>query len=350
MKLTQKFLVLAMALGASAAHAELIASISAVDSTSKFAQSASDAVVVTLTNTGKKPLYVLKWNTPVGELTEDLFHVSLDGQDVPYTGKLVKRTFPEFSDYVVIEAGQSLSGQVELSGAYDMYRNGTYSVQFHGTFQDAIQFGDRAEVKDVFEVESGQTSVSLANASGVSAFELYQAPTERAVSYASCSSSRQSALATAHNSAKTYAANSVNYFAGKTYSTVTTRYRTWFGTATSSRFNSVKSHYSLINDALINKSVVYDCSCTQSYYAYVYPTQPYRIYLCNSFWSAANTGTDSRAGTIIHEMSHFNVNGGTDDHVYGQSGAKSLATSNPTRAVDNADNHEYFSENTPAQN
>ena len=350
MKLTKKFLVLAMVLGASTAHAELLAHISAAGSSSKFEQSAGDAVIVTLTNTGKKPLYVLKWNTPVGELTEDLFHVSLNGQDVPYTGKLVKRTFPEFSDYVMIDAGQSLSGRVELSGAYDMYRAGTYSVQFHGTFQDAIELSDQAEVKDVFEVESGNTTVKLASASGISAFDLYQAPSERAVSYYSCSSSRQTSLATAHNSAKTYSANSLNYFTGKTASTVTTRYRTWFGTATTSRFNSVKSHYSLINTALNTKSVVYDCSCTDSYYAYVYPTSPYRIYLCNAFWSAPNTGTDSRAGTIIHEMSHFNVNGGTDDHVYGQSGAKSLATSNPTKAVDNADNHEYFSENTPAQN
>jgi len=49
-------------------------------------------------------------------------------------------------------------------------------------------------------------------------------------------------------------------------------------------------------------------------------------------------------------MSHFNVVAGTDDHVYGQSGAASLAISNPSLAVDNADSHEYFAENTPALN
>lgn len=32
----------------------------------------------------------------------------------------------------------------------------------------------------------------------------------------------------------------------------------------------------------------------------------------------------------------------------GQSAAKSLATSSPDKAVDNADSHEYFAENTPA--
>jgi peptidyl-Lys metalloendopeptidase len=49
-------------------------------------------------------------------------------------------------------------------------------------------------------------------------------------------------------------------------------------------------------------------------------------------------------------MSHFTIVADTDDWAYGQSAAKSLAKSNPAKAVDNADSHEYFSENTPAQN
>jgi peptidyl-Lys metalloendopeptidase len=70
--------------------------------------------------------------------------------------------------------------------------------------------------------------------------------------------------------------------------------------------------------------------------------------VCKAFWSAPMTGTDSKGGTLVHEMSHFNVVAGTDDWVYGQSGAASLAVSNPSQAIDNADSHEYFGENTPA--
>ena len=33
----------------------------------------------------------------------------------------------------------------------------------------------------------------------------------------------------------------------------------------------------------------------------------------------------------------------------GQTSAKSLAKSNPSQAVMNADSHEYFAENTPSQ-
>ena len=55
------------------------------------------------------------------------------------------------------------------------------------------------------------------------------------------------------------------------------------------------------------------------------------IYLCSVFWTAPLTGTDSKAGTLIHEMSHFNVVASTDDYVYGQTGAKSLAISEPAQ-------------------
>ena len=97
-------------------------------------------------------------------------------------------------------------------------------------------------------------------------------------------------------------------------------------------------------------SVTFNCSCKKkTVYAYVYSNQPYTIYLCNVFWTAPMTGTDSKAGTLIHEMSHFTVVAGTDDWVYGQAGAQNLASTNPTNAVDNADNHEYFAENTPYQ-
>lgn len=110
----------------------------------------------------------------------------------------------------------------------------------------------------------------------------------------------------------------------------------------------------------------YDCTCNEEYYAYVYPNEWGYIYLCNVFWDAPATGTDSKAGTLVHESSHFTNIGSTgknrilpkpahfslsaavDDWAYGQSAAKSLAISNPTRAVDNADSHEYFAENTPS--
>jgi peptidyl-Lys metalloendopeptidase len=98
---------------------------------------------------------------------------------------------------------------------------------------------------------------------------------------------------------------------------------------------------------MTNAGITFDCKCKQNYYAYVYPNQPYNIYLCRVFWQAPLSGTDSKAGTLIHEMSHFNVVAGTDDVVYGQTGARNLADTDPNAAITNADSHEYFAENTP---
>jgi peptidyl-Lys metalloendopeptidase len=165
--------------------------------------------------------------------------------------------------------------------------------------------------------------------------------------YVGCSTTRKNQITTARTSATSYANNSKSYL---TAGTQGSRYTWWFGSYNSSRYSTVRTHFNNICSALSSQPFTFDCTCTDSYYAYVYPNQPYKIYLCNAFWSAPNTGTDSKAGTIVHETSHFTVVGGTDDWAYGQSAAHSLAGSNPARAVDNADSHEYFAENTPARN
>ena len=93
------------------------------------------------------------------------------------------------------------------------------------------------------------------------------------------------------------------------------------------------SHFLKIRDAFANQTVTYNCGCAENYYAYVYPNSPYEIFLCNLFWTAPATGTDSRYGRYsVHEMSHFNVTAGTDhDHVYGQAGAHNFGDDRSVR-------------------
>lgn len=72
------------------------------------------------------------------------------------------------------------------------------------------------------------------------------------------------------------------------------------------------------------------------------------IYLCGPFWNIPDIGADSQAGTLIQASSQFTANGGTVDYVHGQAGAESLAIGNAGQAILNADNYEYFAENSPA--
>jgi peptidyl-Lys metalloendopeptidase len=314
-------------------------------------------VNVTLTNTSSTPQYVLKARTPFEGLSAPLFDITRDGAKVAYTGAMVKRAKPTQADYYLLKPGASHTVKVELSALYDMSVSGDYAIRYRTASPDLFLANNgRASASDIGELHSDAASFYIegrlprgANSPIMEALKQGGGSTvgPAGLSYASCTASQQTTISSAISAAKTMSGSGVTYMAN---ATMGPRYTKWFGTVTSTRQATVKSHFTAIKDAFDTKPVVVDCSCKQNYYAYVYPTQPYRIYVCKAFWTAPMTGTDSKGGTLVHEMSHFDVTAGTDDHVYGQSGAASLAISDPDAAIDNADSHEYFGENTPALN
>ncbi|MFY0567277.1 M35 family metallo-endopeptidase [Archangium lansingense] len=313
-------------------------------SVSKASLSAREdvSVTVTLTNISSQPVRLLKFYIPDGRLKEGLFEVSRNGEPVEYIGPHIKRAAPTAQDYVTLAPGESLTGSAPVSGFYDLSETGSYTVRYAARSLEQHS----AVISKAAQLDSNLVNLWIeGRASGQP--EAMGTVSGQGLSYSgACTTSEQSTIATAVNNAKTYSNNASTYLNG--ISSGTTRYTTWFGAYTSARLTTARNHFTNIKNAFANAAVVVDCSCNDSYYAYVYPASPYKIYVCNAFWSAPATGTDSKAGTLVHEMSHFNVVAGTDDHAYGQSAAKSLASSNPTNALDNADNHEYFAENTPS--
>jgi peptidyl-Lys metalloendopeptidase len=301
---------------------------------------------------------VLKWQTPFFGIEGNLFEVYRGGERVPYTGMYAKRPAPQADDYMTFAPGESKRIVIDLSDNYDMSTSGQYQVKFDSILQDA-DVGGRTMAKaggGFAQLESSQivlwvdgsdtfmepdTQAKKAGA-GETVFGVKAAP---APTFESCTTTQQSGVVSAFASAKTYAAGAKAYFPNNH----TARYTTWFGTDIASRYNTVQNHYNAIDSAYQTKGFTFNCGCKKKYYAYVYPNDAYRIYLCSVFWQAPNVGTDSRAGTLIHETSHFTVVAGTNDWVYGQSAAKNLAITDPAKAIDNADNHEYFGENNPAQ-
>ncbi|WP_224360365.1 M35 family metallo-endopeptidase [Hyalangium versicolor] len=307
--------------------------------TSSLAAKDDVQVTVTLTNVSGHAVRLLKRNTPVDGIKNELFSVTRDGAAVAYIGRHYKWAAPQAEDFLTLGAGESVTRTVSLSGIYEFTQTGSYAIAYaeanhEGTAQftsNSVNVWVEGRANTLPE-ESGERVVS-----------------DFALSTTGCTTSQASGVSSGFSGAKTYATNALSYLTNTTPSG-TARYTTWFGTYSSSGWSTIKSHFSSISSAFNNQSVVVSCACTDSAYAYVYANQPYKIYVCNAFWSAPTTGTDSKAGTLVHEMSHFTVVAGTDDWAYGQSAAKSLAKSNPTNARDNADSHEYFAENTPAQN
>lgn len=307
---------------------------------------ATDRVIVTmtLTNVSSRPVRLLGWYAPADELEEDLFSVSIGGAAVPFYGPHYKRPAPESSDYLKLAPGKSVTRDVDLTGFYDLSKSGDYTVTYAATLRQSTAQG-------LVPIASNDVTVWIEGRVDTVAppppqFLLPPKSSSLAATYSKCTASQSSTVASAFSAASAYADAAVTYLNGA--ASATPRYTTWFGAFSNAGWNTAKSHYTAIKNTYDTQTVNFDCGCKKKYYAYVYPTQPYNIYLCSVFWSAPTTGTDSKAGTIIHETSHFNVVAGTDDWAYGQAAAKSLAISDPSKGLDNADSHEYFAENTPA--
>ncbi len=320
-------------------------------------------VKVTYKNRTNAPINILKWYLPdaEGNLEEGIFKITRDGEDVIYEGRHYKRHAPTTADYKTLKANGQMSYLVELSGVYDFSEQGAYKVEMQTGNNELFSLSKPMKgSKGVLDLPSEMKSTLSADfyvAKGTAKAGKRcnprkedcggtPPPTGDVTFTGSCTNSEQSTLLTALDAAKAMTNSSVSYLNGSSGP----RYTTWFGTYSSTRWNTVAANFDSIKDAFDNKPKTLDCSCNQNYFAYVYPTQPYKIYLCNAFWSANMTGTDSKGGTLVHEMSHFNATAGTDDVVYGQTGAKNLAISNPNSAIQNADSHEYFAENSPNLN
>ncbi len=293
-------------------------------------------VDVVVTNTTRHPIKLLRWQLPSEELEGALFHIERDGVAVSYNGPLIKRPAPRTDDQLLLGPGQSLTYQVELTGAYDLSRNGRYTIEYlsrgtHGASNATLQ-SDKLYLWLEGRSARGKRPTPP--------------PQDGTISYTgNCSASQQTTLQVAVENARNLSGSSTTYL-GRLNSS-TPRYDEWFGEYTADHGAIAHLHFVKLTEAFSSKPLTLDCKCKKPYYAYVYPAEPYKIYLCRVFWSAPDLGTDSQAGTLIHEMSHFTVVAGTDDWAYGQVAARVLADKDPIRALNNADSHEYFSENTP---
>lgn len=336
----------------------------------KIAYKASEKqeLVFSLKNESEKTIRILKWHTPLEGFKSNMFHVESAGKRAVYLGRVYKRGVPTQDDYITINPGEIVEHKVDFTEAYDIADAGHYSVRYKTGLLQAGTEEPKALMKKYMVPRRVE---AIAVKSNVAIFNLQDARQPKQLngihvewmkmmkssgispklpSFKGCSQAQQSTIKTALTQAVTIAAEAKSALSNAPIWArhSAQRYREWFGKYEKSRYDNAMTHYEKIWDALANKDITFNCDCSESAYAYVYPTKPYEIYLCKAFWTAPLTGTDSQGGTILHETSHFNVVASTDDHIYGQVGCRDLAKNTPDDAIDNADSHEYFAENTPA--
>ncbi|HYO65195.1 MAG TPA: M35 family metallo-endopeptidase, partial [Archangium sp.] len=231
-------------------------------------------VTVTLTNDSRHAVKLLKWYTPAEGLEESLLQVKLNGQDVAFTGPHYKRPAASEKDFLTLAPGESLSRTVDLGEVYDLSRTGSYSLRFEVATEKL--HGNSAKAGSL---KSNDVTVWIEGRAAAQPVDDTMSLTGSIAFSGRCDVTQQATLMNALNAGSAMADNSAAYLNGTTPSG-TPRYGTWFGAFTSSRWSTAQTHFVAIKDAFDTKPLTLDCSCKKSYYAYVYPNQPYKIYVC----------------------------------------------------------------------
>lgn len=293
----------------------------------------ADSIQLTVTyrNVTQTTIKLLTRGTALeGRIVEDLFIITNHSGRVAYDGPLVKRLPIKENEFVYISPDEELSATVSLDGIYPFSETGDYAIRYQGTGHNKLT-NDNAVIINVLDARP---------------------TTKQTPSFQSCNTTEQQRSNSALSVAESYANRARSDMRATPISLRSSarRYREWFGSYSEQRWNKVDQNIARIASTLNNRTITFDCACSANVdrgntIAYVYRSQPYRIHLCPIFWQIPGTGVDSKAGTIIHEVSHFGVVANTDDHTYGLSATRNLANSSPDRAIANAESYQYFAEN-----
>jgi len=319
-------------------------------------------VEFSLKNLTDENLHILKWYTPLEGLAGDIFEVKRNDDIINYNGILAKRGTPLKEEYIKIEPGKSITKKIDIAMGYDFTKVGNYSIQFASASVAYFnpQKEDLAKRQDDLNpvlVTSNPVNISIIESdNNDDETEPEQEPPVQSENskkeqakqntYDDCSSSETTTVESAETSSKFKLEFIYSHLNGLSTANrqTDTLYKTWFGSYTSSRYGTVLNNFKKLKDAF-NSDITYNCSgpaCQPSWLAYVYSGGKVEVFLCQQFWNAPDSGTDTKYGTLIHEVSHEVCS--TKDHKYGQYNCKNLATNDPDKAIENADNYEYFSE------
>jgi hypothetical protein len=322
-------------------------------------------VTLTLRNASPTAYQVLVWETPLENDVSDFLVVELDGRALRYDGIHMKRGDPAESEYVLIAPGQTVARTVDVSRAYPINTPGVYRATVRITLLDA--FAVPSGVKqpprlraqhEPLELPAGSAQFTVIPGAPPKPTDGHTVRTKvqaekqakektqfkaKDPTITGGTTAQQDDTRIAHQNAQYFAALAAQQLSSTTGAS-NTLYSDWFGTFDQGRYDTVTDHYGDISKVLETESVTYDFTgnqCTPSTFAYTYSGSR-TVWLCSQYINAPQIGTDCKFGTLVHEWSHAVSD--TDDYEYGETAAGNLASTDPGKAIDNADNHEYFTE------
>ena len=336
-----------------------IVSISTAD---YYAFGADVTCKVTLTNSHNEGYYLLKRDTPLEPINSNIFSITQGDNTIPYDGLLYQRIMPTRDEYVFVPTKSSVALTVDLSHSYNFNRKGSYSVKLDTKFvyyqpadsntsnQHVISNTEHFKMAGSEDSRRPTEAEELRrNSSSIKSLDLDVSNFARAGAYVTPSMAGNYYSNDGQTTAIVY--DTVYNILDTSYNAVDSNYRnfysTWFGTRYSGYMSTVKGAYLNIKSAMQTyKYTMYfdgpECAKIKNVIAYTYKGSTV-IYLCTLYRSEPNTkGSNTKVGTVLHEFTHAVAR--TDDITYGQSNCAALARSQPSRAIQNADNYRCFSE------
>ena len=311
---------------------------------------------IELTNNSRLPIRILRDDTPFDDAYGgDLLRIlpagkgGLHQEFAAYVGPVYRRLDVDESRFIKLAAGASLSADVDFAADYRIPADGDYRIRYTGTFHilDGALARDSSDVMD--QTDSWQPNTESVELS-LSASSLVARPRAQPPQLGNCSTVQSNTLVTATTNAEAFVDESLQSLRSTPVASRSTspRYTAWFGAYSEANYAVVDSVYDRMSSVLTNEAISYQCQpalcSSDSVLAYVQPFLSDTINLCPLFFDARLDDT-YKAGTIVHELSHFLRIAGTEDLAYGPTAAATLAQSSNTDALQNADNYNYFATN-----
>ena len=324
----------------------------------------ADHVSITATNMSDKPVTFLGWDTPFeADVLADVFDISIPEKGflpvnrIKYAGPLPRRGLPDESAWITLEPGEELTRTINLPEYYPMAKASDVRISYN---QDIV-LQQRNSKKTRFPLESVR-SIGAAQSASLELFvpqaemevqaasiqmKLSAAPPQARVlpaNFNSCSVTQETAINNAFRASE-LATDTVNaeLSALSTEELATSpRYQAWFGQFNAARDRTIANTLANTEAAFDEERMTFDCQCVltnrNSLFGFIRRDQPFLVNVCPLFFSIP----DEQVVTIVHELTHFNEIGPTDDFAYGPGPSQQLAATNPAAAARNADSYGYF--------
>jgi len=309
-------------------------------------------VAVTLKNPNDRPLYVLKWNTPLESFPMgDIFQVdlrtisSLEGKSITermsYIGAVAFRGEPLPEDYVLFDSNEEVKIDINLSHYYDMSQPGEYSIKlsfYIYDFSENLQTTNSSNISPRIE-----SNYQFINQGFVRALETEfdnRGDVGAPNGFTNCNQQLVNIITNAWNGYRGMIASAL----GDINPGMSQAFYRWFGHQ--NVYNRVRYVFNQISAAQ-GWGVNFYCNapqCGGNIWAYVYPTdRTLTVHFCNPYYNAP---LPQQSGVMIHELSHFNAiaNPGCQDLAYGPDACRNFARSNPNAAANNADCYNCFAQ------